>query len=351
MARRIGGVFALVLSLLIGLPAAAHACGGLVAGKHAEVLRRATTLAAWFDGVEHYVTGFEFAGTADTFGYIIPLPAPPSEVRKGGDWMLERLEREAFPQPPQDVALLALREAAGSAASPVEVLKAVKIDSLDIRVVRGGASDVVRWANEHGFLMTPDTDELLAKYPAKIFALAKFEKADASRKFVQGQGVVIDFEIPLPGPWIPLQILSLGKLRAEVVEAHLFMLTPERPALYPDPDTLEGVRIAHSAPANRGLISDLRSDSGTRWVPDKAWFTAIELSAPAPTVRYDLAAVSGGIKPAIVSGRPDPRDGSPVGRILDPNDDPWTWWLIAAAVLAVVTGMLRRRMIKERTEA
>src|SRR5512132_2254294 len=40
---------------------AALACGGLVAPGHAEALKSATTLAAWHDGYEHYVTGFEFA--------------------------------------------------------------------------------------------------------------------------------------------------------------------------------------------------------------------------------------------------------------------------------------------------
>src|SRR2546426_9439417 len=97
MLRRPLSLCALVFAFLIALPAAAYACGGLVAPGHAEVLQRATTLAAWHDGVEHYVTGFEFAGTADRFGYIIPLPGVPTSIVKGGGWTLERLEREVSP--------------------------------------------------------------------------------------------------------------------------------------------------------------------------------------------------------------------------------------------------------------
>lgn len=335
MARRLGAVFALTTSLLIALPAAAHACGGLVAGKHAEVLRRATTLAAWFDGVEHYITGFEFAGTANSFGYIIPLPAPPSDVRKGGDWTLERLEREAFPPPP--VSGPPLGEGRSVTKSSVEVLRAVKIDSLDIRVVRGGAKDVVVWAEEHGFDMTNDTDELLARYPANVFALAKFEKENEGRRFIEGQGVVIDFTIPLPGPWIPLQILALGKNGTEVVNAHLFMLTPEKPVLAPRPQSIRGMRISHSAAASPELIRDLRSDTGTKWIPDAAWFTALDLSAPARTVRYDLAGITG-FTPVGISRRP----------LWQTDGFAWGSWLAASAVLAIGAGLARRRAVRAR---
>lgn len=348
MARRMGAVFTLVLSFLIGAPVVAHACGGLVAGRHAEVLRRATTLAAWFNGVEHYVTGFTFAGTANTFGYIIPLPAAPSDVKKGGDWMLERLEREAFPPPPVPLAPRRTGKLLAPAALPaVQVLRTVKIDSLDIRVVRGGAKDVVRWAEQHGFDMTDDTDELLAKYPAKVFALAKFEKENAGRTFVEGQGVVIDFTIPLPGPWIPLQILSLGKHGTEVVNAHLFLLTPERPALTPRPQFVKGMKVVHSGRASRGLIADLRSDTGTSWIPRKAWFTAIDLSAPARTVRYDLATVLP-IAPFAISRLPlGGQDAHTPLSFPAQRAEPWAWWLTAAALLATVSGLLRRSVIRK----
>src|SRR3954452_10931209 len=79
------------------LPAAA--CGGLVAPNGTVRLLRTTTLAAWHDGVEHYITSFQFAGdsTVGEFGSIVPLPAVPTSVERGGDWTLQRLEKETTP--------------------------------------------------------------------------------------------------------------------------------------------------------------------------------------------------------------------------------------------------------------
>src|SRR6266496_3902 len=86
-------------TLVVAGSGAAFACGGLVAPGHAEVLQQATTLSAWHAGFEHYVTGFRFAGSAEHFGYIVPLPGVPTSIVKGGGWTLERLEREINPQP------------------------------------------------------------------------------------------------------------------------------------------------------------------------------------------------------------------------------------------------------------
>jgi hypothetical protein len=77
MARRLLASLALTVVLLVAGSGAALACGGLVAPGHAEVLQKATTLAAWHAGYEHYVTGFAFAGSAADFGYIVPLPGVP----------------------------------------------------------------------------------------------------------------------------------------------------------------------------------------------------------------------------------------------------------------------------------
>src|ERR1043166_4777084 len=96
MVRRLVTVLSAMVGVLMLAPAA-FACGGLVAPGHAEVLQKATTLAAWHNGLEHYVTGFQFAGAAKSFGYIVPLPGVPTKIQKAGDWTLERLEREINP--------------------------------------------------------------------------------------------------------------------------------------------------------------------------------------------------------------------------------------------------------------
>jgi len=63
-------------------------------------LLRTTTLAAHHDGVEHYVTSFTFQGAGEDFGAIVPLPGVPTSIERGGNWTLQRLEREKPPPPP-----------------------------------------------------------------------------------------------------------------------------------------------------------------------------------------------------------------------------------------------------------
>ena len=58
----------------------ALACGGLIGPNGAVNLLRTTTFAGYHDGVEHYVTAFQFQGGGGAFGSITPLPGVPSSV-------------------------------------------------------------------------------------------------------------------------------------------------------------------------------------------------------------------------------------------------------------------------------
>src|SRR3954447_23115166 len=95
--RRVAPFVMLVLTMAIGIAAPAVACGGLVGENGTIQLTRTTTLAAYHDGVEHYVTSFEFSGQGQQVGSIVPLPGIPTTVERGGDWTLQRLEREVNP--------------------------------------------------------------------------------------------------------------------------------------------------------------------------------------------------------------------------------------------------------------
>src|SRR4030095_7560388 len=86
--------------VLLG-PQPALACGGLVGPGGTVQLARTTTLAGYADGVEHYLTSFTYLGGGAKFGSIVPLPGIPTDVRKGGEWTLQRLVRETQPQPPE----------------------------------------------------------------------------------------------------------------------------------------------------------------------------------------------------------------------------------------------------------
>src|SRR5206468_13049638 len=97
--RSILAALATAAAALAALAAPVLACGGLIGPNGAVNLLRTSTLAGYHDGVEHYVTAFQFAGGGGAFGSIIPLPGVPTSVVRGGDWTLQRLVRETDPQP------------------------------------------------------------------------------------------------------------------------------------------------------------------------------------------------------------------------------------------------------------
>jgi hypothetical protein len=298
MLRRLISLFGLSLALVVLVPATAFACGGLVAPGHAEALQHATTLAGWRAGFEHYITGFQFAGSADRFGYIIPLPGVPAKIEKGGGWTLERLEREVSPE--RDLARVALSAEAG--AAKVQVLQRVTVDALDIVVVRGGGRDVAAWAGRNGFDLTPDTPQVMQRYSSAgaVFALAKFDNREAvKRGLAEGQGTVIHFTIPTKAPWIPLQILALGKTGTELVDADLFVLTDAAPSLSSGGSALPGVTVKAFGEATSSLLRDLRSDRGMEWLPRTGmWLTALSIHTSAANIRADLSIDGGGPVPA-----------------------------------------------------
>ncbi len=274
---------ALVVSTGIG---AAGACGGLVGENGTIQLTRTVTLAAHHDGVERYVTSFEFTGEGEEVGSIVPLPGVPTKVQRGGDWTLQRLQREVAPPVPRAAALNATGEAAFDRA---EVILETQIDALDITILRGGGDAVGRWALEHGFFLTPDAPEVLDHYShrSKVFMAARFD-ATRARDLGQrsGDGTPIMLTIPVAEPWVPLHILSLGLGRNDVVDADVFLLTDRRPTLHADADDLDLVR---SEAASTLLLDDLRSDKGMKWVPDDMWLTYLRVDARARDLEGDLA--------------------------------------------------------------
>ncbi len=279
---RLGLGLAAVLVPSAALAAPASACGGLVGENGTIQLLRTTTLAAHHDGVERYVTNFDFTGEGEEVGSIVPLPAVPTKVERGGDWTLQRLAREVAP-PARE-----LQAAAASRVDDAEVLLETRIDALDITILRGGGDAVGTWAIEHGFLLTPDAPEVLDFYAARspVFMAARFDASrarDLGQR--QGDGTPIMLTIPTEEPWVPLRILALGLDRTQVVQADVFLLTDREPTLTTGP----GLTVARSAPASNGLLADLRADGGMEWVSRDMWLTYVQVGAPAADLSYDLA--------------------------------------------------------------
>jgi hypothetical protein len=323
----------------------ALACGGLVAPNGSVNLVRTTTLAAYVDGVERYMTSFEFAGAGKgKFGSIVPLPDVPTQVRKAGRWTLQRLVEEVQPR----VFALADGEAAGAAEDrSAKVLFEKEVSALDVTVLEGGGDEVGRWAKENGFFLPPDAPEVLDFYAERspIFMAVRFDLGRAAEKNLSaGDGIPIQVTIPTDQPWVPLRILGLGRQADEIVEADVFLLNEEQPALLPapaEPGAIQGLVRERSEPASDLLLQDLASDKRMGWLPtDGMWLDYIRINTPAGELDHDLALdVSGGV-PSYVDAGLAPGSGAAAL-----PTDPVMWWpwvlaaLFAGGVL-VVTGRM-----------
>jgi hypothetical protein len=327
-------------ALFLGAAAPAWACGGLIAPNGAVGLVKTATLSAYVDGVEHYVTQFEFAGAEGEFGSIVPLPDVPSKIRKGGGWTLERLAIEV--QPPV-LEFAATAGAADAAPRSVEVLAEKQVGALNITILRGGGDAVGDWARDNGFDLSPDTPEVLDFYAARspIFMAAKFDATEAARRGLEvGEGTSIHLSIPTDDPWVPLRILALGQSGDAQIEADVFLLTEREPALLPAPSgsgeyvERDGLTISRSEPASEFLLTDLSTDRGMQWLPtEDVWFTYLQVNEQADELTYDLAIdVSGRDAPSWVdAGLSGP---VPAGRTA------LLWPAVAALGLAAVLLMI-----------
>ncbi|HEY7400897.1 MAG TPA: DUF2330 domain-containing protein [Actinomycetota bacterium] len=337
--RSLTKALALALTVVVMGPAStAFACGGLIAPNGTISLTRTTTLAAYHDGVEHYLTSFEYAGaSAGDVGSIVPLPGVPTNVIKGGGWTLQRLEQEV--QPP--VRAVAFAEDAVAAPGAAQVLLETTVDSLDITVLKGGAVAVGTWASDHGFFLPPDAPEVLDFYARRspIFMAVKFNAERAAEQGItEGLGTPVDVVIPTTDPWVPLRILTLGSEPGDLIEADVFLLTDDEPATLPQtvaPDkspNQTGLIRRVSEPASASLLDDLRSDKRMGWVPEQAWLTFIDVSVKSEDLTHDLAIDASGF------GRPDP-----VAAGYEPADRPFDQPLVSIglwAVVAAITFML-----------
>jgi len=320
------------IALLLGAGPAV-ACGGLVGENGSVELVRTTTLAAYHNGVERYVTSFEFTGEGTEVGSIIPLPDIPTDVVRGGDWTLQRLQQEIAP-PADEQSGLALTADAESGSA--RVILETQVDALDITVLEGGADEVGTWAVDNGFLLTPDSPEVLRFYAERspIFMAARFDASRAAELGQQaGDGTPIMVTIPTDDPWVPLRILGLGLEEQQRVEADLFLLTDDRPTFLAGG---EGLEISRSEEADDLLLEDLRSDVGMEWVPDEMWFTHMPLDVRAGELDYDLA-VSADLDeaPKVADAGIPTRDAVPI-RSTDDGGGPIAWWPVAVGLLAAV---------------
>jgi Uncharacterized protein conserved in bacteria (DUF2330) len=294
---------ALVLGIFISQAATASACGALVAPNGSVRLARAATLVAWHDGVEHYMTSFAYQGDFDNIGWIVPLPAIPTKIEEGGAWTLQRLARETQPQPE-----FALDGRVGAAApTAAQVIQQVKIEALNITVLKGSGQEVLDWCAQNRFELDAETKGHLLDYAhgSPIFMAAKFDTSAArARNQQQGDGTPLLITMKTPRLWVPLEVLAL---EGQQVNADLYLLTDKpvntsavgatigQSPVGSEVPGAPGFTLAFQEQMNDALYRDLSTDRNMGWVPRDAWLTYLTLNAPEPQVTYDLSLTSAGV--------------------------------------------------------
>lgn len=293
----------LALGIFVSQAATAAACGGLVAPNGSVRLARATTLVAWHDGVEHYLTSFTYQGDFNDIGWIVPLPAIPTNIQEGGAWTLQRLERETHPLP--EFALDA--GFAAAAPSSAQVIQQVKVEALNITVLKGSGQEVINWCATNGFELNAETKAHLLGYAkgSPIFMAAKYDTAAArARGQLQGDGAPVLITMKTPRLWVPLEVLAIED---QQVQADLYLLTDKpvntsvvgatigQSPVGSEVPGAPGFQIAYQEKMTPTLFHDLSTDRNMGWVPSDAWLTYLTLNAPETRVTYDLSLTSAGV--------------------------------------------------------
>jgi len=342
MRRWLAVAFGSFLALVLAA-GPALACGALISPNGTVQLGRTTTLAAYHDGIEHYVTEFTFQGAGAKFGSIVPLPAAPTKVIKAGRWTLQRLELEVNPPTPERFVALA-----GSAGQDVSVILRAKIAALDVTVLKGGGFAVGKWARRNGFQLTPDAPAVLDFYGVRspYFMAVEFNaKRARSLGQQQGQATPVHVVMPTSRPWVPLRILGLGQKTTASIDADVFLLGDRKPALLPKPagkGSPDGLILERSEPASAQLLRDLGRDRGMGWLPTSGmWLTYLRLHTNAGALTFDLAVDQTGF------GRPSPVDAglvAPSAAIPPGSSNPWALWVgLSVAGAIALLAVSRRR--------
>jgi hypothetical protein len=278
------------------------ACGGLIAPDGDVRLNRASTLIAWHDGVEHYLTSFSYQGTEQNIGWIVPLPAVPENIQDGGAWALQRLDIESHPE-----RQAFLGDTNVAAPSSAQVIEQVQIEALNVTVIKGSGEEIVNWATQNSFVLNDETRAHLLAYAqgSPIFMAAKYDTHIAAQRHqLQGDGVPLLITMKIPHPWVPLEVLALD---GQQVQADLYFLTDMplnisdfnarigQSAVGSDIPGAPGFKLAFQEQMPEQLYRDLSSDRNMSWVRPNSWFTYLSLDAPSEQVTYDLGISNAGV--------------------------------------------------------
>ena len=332
-------ILTLTAALVVLVPAgSAFACGGLVTANGTMSLTRTTTLAAYHDGIEHYVTVVRVRREPTRRGRLDrPAARHPDEGDQG-----RRLDlATAWSWRRSPPATGRARRLGRRPVRAVVILK-TKIDSLDITVLKGGAVDVGTWATHHGFFLPPDAPEVLAFYAERspIFMAVQFDVEPRHDQGCCREGTPVHVVIPTPNPWVPLRILTLGRThpagagrrlpvdRPRTRDASARGAAERRPRSARDRAAGERGRIAQLA-----RRSPLGPQDGLAAARAACGSRDLKIDTPASTLTNDLAVDASGFgHPSSVAAGTRPVRSSPARR----NPVGGTW--VTLGVVVVIAG-------------
>lgn len=304
-----------LLALLAFLPLPALACGGPLSPNDSIHLTTAQTLVGWHNGIEYYMTNFAYSGEASQFGWVLPLPAQPQKIEEGSMPVFSDLNSEAA----QGSSNRGWFSSGTYATNPggAQVLQRTIIHSLNISIIQGNGPQIVNWARENGFAVDAETQAHLLMYAraSSIFMAARYElpSTHQSQAQKQGESAAILLTMKTPSPWIPVELLATD---GGQTSAKFYLLTDQplvlsswqsKLGLSPTGEEVPGapgltVRYREQLPDS--LVQVMASESNMGWIWQHAWFTELDLFAPAAQVTYDIGVGPSGVIHAAAFGTP-----------------------------------------------
>ena len=255
-----------VVALVALTATPALACGGLIGPNGAVNLLRTTTFAGYHDGVEHYVTAFEFAGGRRTVRLAHPAARACRRASSG-----RRLDAPAAgprDQPPVPEAVFARggRSAASGARGPP--------GDADRRARHHGPQGRRRRRSARGPRSTASACRPMrprSSTSTRSAARSSWPRASRRRRrragpAAVGDGTPVHITIPTDQAVGPAAHPRPRQDRRRAVDADVFLLTDARAAASCR-RRRPGLTLAHSGRRATACSTDLRSDKGMDWVP------------------------------------------------------------------------------------
>ena len=215
---------------LLGAPGLASACGGFFCGGTPIDQTGERVLFGVKDGQVTAHIQISYAGEAEEFAWVLPLPHAPSHIGVGTDVLFQQLEQRTRPQFQLQWVnnnecyyygggfgfddADGLNPSPGGAAeneSGVNVLEQKAVGPYDIAVIeakdKGNAAAVYEWLKNNDYDQPPESKDLISTYVAEGHKFVAI-KLQSDQGVGDIQPIVLEF--PFPGSCIPLRLTSIA---------------------------------------------------------------------------------------------------------------------------------------------